>query len=290
MRPGDRVPSHRDLARRFGVSLVAARDALVQAEREGLVEIRPRSGAFVRAAGRDLARSESDHVGAFPLRIVDGHPLHLCHARVVLEVETAAQAVLRGRPEDLPPVREALDRWLRARAAGDDQAEVEGIRPTLVKYCYKCHSSATTEPKGGLRLDSREGIRKGGDSGAAVVPSDVGGSLLIEALRHESIEMPPGKREAARGATGPRASGRCRGAPAAPLVRAHRPAPRPGTAGGVFEGIRRRSGPGHRGAGRRPTGLAALRRAFRAALDGRGPLRRHLRLRAPAPASPASPP
>ena len=44
------------------------------------------------------------------------------------------------------------------------------IRPTLVKYCYKCHSSSTTEPKGGLRLDSREGIRKGGDSGAAVVP------------------------------------------------------------------------------------------------------------------------
>ena len=46
------------------------------------------------------------------------------------------------------------------------------IRPVLVSQCYECHSEASKEPKGGLLLDTREGIRRGGDSGHAVVPKD----------------------------------------------------------------------------------------------------------------------
>ncbi|MBM81454.1 MAG: hypothetical protein CMJ78_12805 [Planctomycetaceae bacterium] len=68
------------------------------------------------------------------------------------------------------------------------------IRPILVNECYSCHSSRAKSLKGGLRLDSRAAMRKGGETGAAVVPKDVDGSLLIEALRHESLEMPPGKK------------------------------------------------------------------------------------------------
>lgn len=68
------------------------------------------------------------------------------------------------------------------------------IRPVLVRHCYECHSAASAEIKGGLRLDSRDGLRQGGETGPAVVPGDVGSSLLISALRHESLEMPPGKK------------------------------------------------------------------------------------------------
>ena len=68
------------------------------------------------------------------------------------------------------------------------------VRPALVKHCYECHSSAAAKIKGGLRLDSRDAARKGGDSGPAVVPGDVEASLLVAAIRHESFEMPPGKR------------------------------------------------------------------------------------------------
>lgn len=68
------------------------------------------------------------------------------------------------------------------------------IRPVLIRRCYECHSSAAKELKGGLRLDSREGIRTGGETGPAVVPGDVTESLLIEAMRHESLEMPPDKK------------------------------------------------------------------------------------------------
>src|SRR5262249_42102744 len=47
--------------------------------------------------------------------------------------------------------------------------------------------------RGGLYVDSREGLRKGGESGPAVVPGDAKQSLLIQAIRHKGLEMPPGK-------------------------------------------------------------------------------------------------
>lgn len=66
------------------------------------------------------------------------------------------------------------------------------IRPILVAQCYSCHAADSREIKGGLALDTREGIRKGGDSGPAVVPGDVNSSLLISAIRYEDgLEMPP---------------------------------------------------------------------------------------------------
>ena len=42
------------------------------------------------------------------------------------------------------------------------------IRPALVKHCFECHSASAAEINGGLRLDSREGISNGGDSGPAI--------------------------------------------------------------------------------------------------------------------------
>lgn len=68
------------------------------------------------------------------------------------------------------------------------------IRPVLIKNCYECHSASATEIKGGLRVDSREAIRKGGESGPAVVPADPAASTLLSAIRHESFEMPPDRR------------------------------------------------------------------------------------------------
>src|SRR4051794_39175328 len=45
------------------------------------------------------------------------------------------------------------------------------VRPLLIKHCYQCHSAEAKVLKGGLHLDSREGWRKGGDTGPAIVPS-----------------------------------------------------------------------------------------------------------------------
>ena len=67
------------------------------------------------------------------------------------------------------------------------------IRPVLVKECYSCHSTEAKSVKAGLLLDTREGIRRGGESGHAVVPGNLEESLLIEAVKHEGLEMPPKK-------------------------------------------------------------------------------------------------
>jgi hypothetical protein len=67
------------------------------------------------------------------------------------------------------------------------------VRPVLASNCYDCHSD---EQFGGLRLDSREALLKGGKSGPAIVPGDPEKSLLILAVRQtsEKLKMPKGGR------------------------------------------------------------------------------------------------
>jgi hypothetical protein len=65
----------------------------------------------------------------------------------------------------------------------------EQVRPVLATNCYKCHGEE--KQKGELRLDSLTAILAGGESGPAVVVGKPEESLLVEAIRHESFEMPP---------------------------------------------------------------------------------------------------
>src|SRR2546421_2625004 len=58
------------------------------------------------------------------------------------------------------------------------------IRPIFVEHCYKCHSVQAEKLKGGLLLDTREGLLKGGDSGPAIAPGNPEKSLLIKAVRY----------------------------------------------------------------------------------------------------------
>jgi hypothetical protein len=65
------------------------------------------------------------------------------------------------------------------------------IRPVLVKHCYECHSADSEEVGGKLLLDTRDGLRNGGESGPAVVAGKPNESRIIQALRYDGIEMPP---------------------------------------------------------------------------------------------------
>lgn len=65
------------------------------------------------------------------------------------------------------------------------------VRPLLVEHCYSCHSVGAKKIQAGLLVDSRNSLLQGGDSGEAIVPGDVDSSLLIEAVRYETYEMPP---------------------------------------------------------------------------------------------------
>jgi len=67
------------------------------------------------------------------------------------------------------------------------------IRPVLVNNCYKCHSQQAEKVRGGLVLDTREGLLKGGDTGPSISPGDPERSLLIKAIRYTDadLQMPP---------------------------------------------------------------------------------------------------
>jgi hypothetical protein len=65
------------------------------------------------------------------------------------------------------------------------------IRPVLVDNCFKCHSAAADKVRGGLSMETRDGMRKGGDKGPAVVPGDLKKSLLIEAIHHTNDRVKP---------------------------------------------------------------------------------------------------
>ncbi len=64
------------------------------------------------------------------------------------------------------------------------------VRPLLVERCHKCH--AGTMIKGKLRLDSREALLKGGETGPAIVAGKPDESRLMKAVRHQDgLAMPP---------------------------------------------------------------------------------------------------
>src|SRR5262245_58503128 len=82
------------------------------------------------------------------------------------------------------------------RAAEPDAKGVEffesKIRPVLVEQCYKCHSAQSGKARGGLTLDTRAGMLKGGDTGPAVVPGNPAKSLLLTAVHQDGeLKMPP---------------------------------------------------------------------------------------------------
>jgi mono/diheme cytochrome c family protein len=76
-----------------------------------------------------------------------------------------------------------------------DQTEFfeQKIRPVFAEHCYACHSEKAEKVKGGLRLDTREALLKGGSSGPIIVPGDVKESPLIKAIRYADpdLQMPP---------------------------------------------------------------------------------------------------
>ncbi len=84
-----------------------------------------------------------------------------------------------------------------AMAATAEDAKIaffeKTIRPILIKRCYECHSVESGKSKGGLLIDSRDAILKGGDSGPALLAGNPDKSHLIESVRYQNqdLQMPP---------------------------------------------------------------------------------------------------
>ena len=100
---------------------------------------------------------------------------------LVLAAALAGAAVLAAAQE--PPVQPPTA----------EQAEFfeTSIRPLLAENCYACHSASVATPFGGLRLDSREAMLAGGDSGPALVPGSPADSAIVQRLHGRPVLMPP---------------------------------------------------------------------------------------------------
>lgn len=98
----------------------------------------------------------------------------------VLLVATLGVICLGAGSSDLKS--EGLQTGQSPSAAADLEYFEKKVRPILVNRCYHCHS-ADTKPAGAFRVDDRNGLFAGGDSGPPIVPGDPEKSLLIRRLR-----------------------------------------------------------------------------------------------------------
>ena len=106
-------------------------------------------------------------------------------------------AELRAKKDPEPKKEPVANVAIEKLATAEQLAFFErNIRPVLVKECYTCHAATAQKIKGGLTLDTRDGLRKGGDTGAALVPGDPKKSLILKALRQvdDELKMPPKKK------------------------------------------------------------------------------------------------
>ena len=106
-------------------------------------------------------------------------------------VSLSANILPCGHPPVNPLYWSLLASCLGVSPAFADDAFFESkIRPVLVEKCHKCHSSQ--KQQGGLRLDNRASLVKGGDTAPAIIPGKTTEGLLLAALSHQGeLKMPP---------------------------------------------------------------------------------------------------
>ena len=117
---GSQLPAERDLAKQFGVSRTAVREAIKALQEKGLVDAFPGRGTFVTNGTSNSMRRSLDRI------IKSGEPdglAYLVEVREILEPEIAALAAVRATEQDLTAMREALD--VMDNAGRDPDAFIE---------------------------------------------------------------------------------------------------------------------------------------------------------------------
>jgi GntR family transcriptional repressor for pyruvate dehydrogenase complex len=117
---GSQLPAERDLAKQFGVSRTAVREAIKALQEKGLVDAFPGRGTFVTNGTSNSMRRSLDRI------IKSGEPdgwAHLVEVREILEPEIAALAAIRADAQDITTMREAI--FVMDNAAWDSKAYIE---------------------------------------------------------------------------------------------------------------------------------------------------------------------
>ncbi|MCI0522356.1 MAG: FadR family transcriptional regulator [Bacteroidales bacterium] len=107
IKPGDRLPSERQLCEQFGVGRTTIRAAIKKLEVFGILKTNPQSGSVV--LGIDLAAMEGLLTNV--IRLENNEFSQLVETRVLMETYACRQAALRRKTSDIDELEQALDRY-----------------------------------------------------------------------------------------------------------------------------------------------------------------------------------
>ena len=119
LEPGDKLPSERMLAEKFGVSRSNIREAIQKLEYYGILISKPQSGTFIADIGPVAMKGMLTDI----LRLDESDFKSLVETRILLELKTCRLAALRRTDEDLVQMKEALDAYRVKVLNGEDAVQ-----------------------------------------------------------------------------------------------------------------------------------------------------------------------
>lgn len=108
LKPGEKLPSERELASKFKVSRTSIREALRTMEQNGLIEIRQGGGSYIKAS--ENFQSQKEEITAAIIKAENHLVYEMLELRRALEVESAFLAAKRATSQDLEKLRTALEK------------------------------------------------------------------------------------------------------------------------------------------------------------------------------------
>lgn len=139
LKPGDRLPSERELSEAFGVSRTAIREAMKGLSKVGLFRIIPGKGTYIESG------HENVNALAYPLLLTENDMDSLYEARELVQAEMARLAAERAVEADIEEIRQAIQKAKEAenlseQAGADlefDLAVARAARNTvLLKFLF----------------------------------------------------------------------------------------------------------------------------------------------------------
>jgi GntR family transcriptional repressor for pyruvate dehydrogenase complex len=125
VRPGDKLPSERELAEQFGVSRTAVREAVKAMREKGLLEVQPGRGTFVTDLTGGTTEVMRDSLSLI-VKISLGNDLgKLVQVRTLLEPGIAAMAAEMATPLDLETMQQAVNVMDTAMTSTDAYVEAD---------------------------------------------------------------------------------------------------------------------------------------------------------------------
>lgn len=135
LKPGDKLPTERDLASRFNVSRTSVREALRKLEIKGIIEIKQGSGSFIKTSENLAVEEISSTIMNAEKKLI----YEMLELRRMLEVECASLASQRATSEDLNRIREALE--MMDHAKNDVELGLQADLNFHISIVYASHNS-----------------------------------------------------------------------------------------------------------------------------------------------------